>query len=106
MGEWVQALAPEELRATVNRVRYNSPHPGKILRSIRFEDPRTIPEAAEQLGVERTELERVLDGEAPITTALALSMESAWNTRADLWLDLQTDHDLAQARRSQERAAA
>ena len=62
---------------------------------IRFEDPRSIPAAAEQLGVECGELERVLDGKAPITPELALRMESVWNSRAGLWLDLQTDYDLA-----------
>ncbi len=106
MGEWIQALEPEELRARVDSVRGNPPHPGRILRSIRFEDPQTIRAAAEQLGVECAELERVLDGKAPITPELALRMESAWNSRADLWLDLQTDYDLAQARRTQQRNVA
>ena len=106
MGEWIQALAPEELRARVDSVRGDPPHPGRILRSIRFEDPQTIPAAAEQLGVECTELEQVLDGKAPITPALALRMESAWTSRADLWLDLQTDYDLAQARRTPQRNVA
>lgn len=99
MGEWMQALAPEELQARVDNVRRDPPHPGRILRSIRFEDPRSIPAAAEQLGVECGELEHVLDGKAPITPELALRMESVWNSRAGLWLDLQTDYDLAQARR-------
>ena len=101
MGEWIQALAPEELRARVDSVRTNPPHSGRILRSIRFEDPQAIPAAAEQLGVECMKLEHVLDGEAPITPALALRIESVWKSRADLWLDLQTDYDLAQARRTQ-----
>ena len=106
MGEWIQALAPEELRARVDNVRNNPPHPGRILRSVRFENPQAIPSAAEQLGIECAELERVLDGKAPITSALALRIESAWNSRADLWLDLQTDYDLAQARRKQQRNVA
>ena len=106
MGEWIQVLTPEELQASVDSVRSNPPHPGRILRGIRFEDSQTIPAAAEELGVECMELERVLNGEAPITPALALRIESAWNSRADLWLDLQTDYDLAQARRTQRRNVA
>ena len=106
MEEWIQAFTPEELRARVDSVRDNPPHPGRILRSIRFEDPQAIPAAAEQLGVKCAELERVLDGKAPITLALALRMESVWNSRANLWLDLQTDYNLAQARRTQQRNVA
>ena len=99
MGEWMQALAPEELQARVDNVRRDPPHPGRILRRVRFEDPQAIPAAAEQLGVECGELERVLDSEASITPELALSMESVWISRAGLRLDPQTDYDLAQARR-------
>ena len=77
MGKWIQALAPEELRARVDSVRGNPPHPGRTLRSIRFEDPQAIPSAAEQLGVQCAELERVPDGKAPIAPVLALRIESA-----------------------------
>ena len=58
MAEWIQLLTLEELRASVNSVRSNPPHPGRILRGIRFEDSQTIPAAAEELGVECMELER------------------------------------------------
>ena len=51
MGEWMQALAPEELQARVDNFRLDPPHPGRILRRIRFEDPQSVPAAAEQLGV-------------------------------------------------------
>ena len=99
MGEWIQAHTLEELQAKVENFRRNPPQSGRILWSIRFEDPLAIPAAADQLGIKFGELERVLDGKAPITPELALRMESVWNSRAGLRLDLQTDYDLAQARR-------
>ena len=73
-------------------------HSGGILRRIRFEDPRSVPATAEQLGVECGELERVLERKAPIAPELALRMESVWPARAGLCLDIQTDYDSAQKR--------
>ena len=89
------ALAPEELQPRLGNVRIDPPHPGRILRCIRFEDPRSIPAATEQLAVECGELERVLDGKAPIAPELVLRMESVWHSRAGGWLDFQTYYDLA-----------
>ena len=83
----------------MNNVRRNPPHHGRILRRIRFEDPWSIPAAAEQLGVECGELERGLGGNAPVAPELALHMESVWHSRACLRLDLKTDYDLAHKRR-------
>ena len=98
MGEWMQVVVPEELQARMHNVRPNPPHRGRVLRCIRFEDPRSIPVAADQRDVECGELERVIDGKAPITPELALRTESVWHARAGLWLDLQADYDLVQAR--------
>ncbi len=55
-----------------------------------------MPGAPEQLGVECSELVRVLDRKAAITAKLAPGMESVWHSRARLWLDPQTDCDLAE----------
>ena len=62
-------------------------------------DPRAIPAAAEQLGVECGGLERVHNSKAPITPELALCIGFVRNSRAGLWLDLRTVYDPALARR-------
>ncbi len=99
IGEWMQALAPEELQPRLDNVCSDPPPPDRILRRIRFEDPRSTPAAAEQQGIERGDRERVLDGKTPIAPELVLRMESVWHSRAGGWLDFQTYYDLAQAGR-------
>ncbi|MBS0309473.1 MAG: HigA family addiction module antidote protein [Proteobacteria bacterium] len=62
---------------------YNPPHPGETLREdILPALGLSVTDAAEQLGVTRAALSRVLNG------------------RADLWLGLQTDYDLWHARKT------
>ncbi len=58
-----------------------------------------VSEAAAKLGVSRNSLSRVVNGRAPITMNLALKMEAAGWATADVWLELQTKYDLAQARK-------
>lgn len=81
----------------------NPPHPGETLR----EDVLpalgiTVAAAADQLGVSRAALSRVLDGRAPVSTELALRLE-AWlgaenGGQADIWIAQQSAYDLWQAR--------
>lgn len=61
----------------------------------------TVTEAAQQLGVTRTALSRVLNGHAAISPEMALRLEQ-WlcienGGRADLWTARQAAYDLGQA---------
>jgi len=82
---------------------YNPPHPGETLREdILPALGLTVKEAAEQLGVARPSLSRVLNGRAAISPEMALRLEQ-WlgvenGGRADLWLAEQASYDLWQAR--------
>ena len=84
---------------------YNPPHPGLTLRDdILPALGLTVTEAAEQLGVGRQALSRVLNGRGAISTEMALRIEQ-WlgvdrGGRADVWLAQQTAYDLWQARKS------
>ena len=84
---------------------YNPPHPGLTLRDdVLPELGLSVTQAAEQLGVARVSLSRVLNGRAAISPEMALRIE-AWlgadhGGRAGLWLEMQTDYDLWQARQS------
>ena len=82
---------------------YNPPHPGETLRDdVLPALGLTVTKAADQLGVARPSLSRVLNGRAAISPEMALRIEQ-WlgienGGRADLWLAEQATYDLWQAR--------
>lgn len=84
---------------------HNPPHPGETIREdILPALGLSVTEAAEQLGVARPSLSRVLNGHAAISPEMALRLEQ-WlgvenGGRADLWLAEQATYDLWQARQS------
>ncbi|MGE8165221.1 HigA family addiction module antitoxin [Paraburkholderia sp. NPDC080076] len=87
----------------------NPPHPAAILREdILPALNLSVTEAASQLGVSRVMLSRLLNEHAAITPEMALRIEQ-WlgverGGRADLWLGMQLDYDLWQARKHAPRA--
>lgn len=82
---------------------FNPPHPGETLREeVLPALGLTVTAAAEQLGVTRAALSRVLNGRAAISPEMALRLEG-WlgvenSGRADLWIAQQATYDLWQAR--------
>lgn len=84
---------------------HNPPHPGETLRDdVLPALGLSVTEAAEQLGVTRAALSRVLNGRAAISPVMALRLE-AWlgvknGGRADLWIAEQAAYDLWQARKA------
>ncbi|NRO95063.1 HigA family addiction module antidote protein [Paraburkholderia sp. NMBU_R16] len=83
---------------------FNPPHLGATLREdILPALGLTVTQAAQQLGVTRSALSRVLNEHAAISPEMALRIE-AWlgverGGRADVWLAGQTAYDLWQARK-------
>ncbi|MBS0317827.1 MAG: HigA family addiction module antidote protein [Proteobacteria bacterium] len=81
---------------------FNPPHPGLTLRDdVLPALGLTVTEAAEQLGVSRVALSRVLNGKAAISPEMALRIE-AWlglarGGEARLWLAEQSAYDVWQA---------
>ncbi|MGV8894779.1 MAG: HigA family addiction module antitoxin [Burkholderiaceae bacterium] len=84
---------------------YNPPHPGETLREdVLPALGLSVTAAAEQLGVTRAALSRVLNCRAAILPMMALRLE-AWlgverGGRADLWIAEQAAYDLWQARKA------
>ncbi len=84
---------------------HNPPHPGETLREdILPALGLNVTQAAEQLGVTRAALSRVLNCRAGISPMMALRIE-AWigverGGRADLWIAEQAAYDLWQARKA------
>ena len=84
---------------------YNPPHPGLTLRDDVLPALKlSVTEAAQQLGVARVSLSRVLNGRAAISPEMALRIE-AWlgverGGEARLWLAEQSAYDLWQVRKA------
>jgi addiction module HigA family antidote len=84
---------------------HNPPHPGETLREdILPALGLTVTDAADQLGVTRATLSRVLNCRAAISPGMALRLEG-WlgvenGGRADLWISQQAAYDLWQARKA------
>ncbi|MCW8166737.1 addiction module antidote protein, HigA family [Verminephrobacter aporrectodeae subsp. tuberculatae] len=82
---------------------FNPPHPGATLREdVLPALGLSVTQAAQQLGVTRSALSRVLNGHAAISPEMALRIE-AWlgvarGGLADVWMAGQAAHDLWQAR--------
>lgn len=75
---------------------YNPPHPGETLREdVLPALGLTVTQAAEELGINRVTLSRVLNGKAGISIDLALRLE-AWldGPTAENWLRGQLAFDL------------
>src|SRR5450432_2902685 len=75
-------------------------HPGEVLRE-EFLIPLGLSAGAiaKACGVPRTRIERVANEETPITADTALRLGKALGTSAQLWLNLQNDHDVQIAKR-------
>lgn len=79
-------------------------HPGRILKS-HYLDPLhlSVSHVAQALGVSRKTLSQVINERGAVTPELALKLAKAFNTTAELWLNLQQAHTLwTIAHRSQE----
>ena len=76
-----------------------SHHPGETLLEDCIEAlGLTIAEAAEHLQVDEQALAAICECNAPITADMAIRFEQAFGSTAEMWLRMQTAHDLGQAR--------
>jgi addiction module HigA family antidote len=71
---------------------FEPPHPGAL-----FDDylgDVSLAEAARRVGVTRATLSRIRNGHAGITAPMAVRLGELFGTSAELWLGMQTAHDL------------
>ena len=80
----------------MSRMR-NPAHPGEVLREW-LPDGMTITKAAEELQISRVMLSKVLNGKAGVTAGMALRLSLWLGSTPDLWLGMQTQWDLWQAK--------
>lgn len=78
---------------------FNPSHPGEILRQYMGHD-LTVSALADHLGVTRANLSMILNGRSGISAPMSLKLDDAFGTSEGFWLRLQTNYDLAQARRT------
>ncbi|MCL1481811.1 HigA family addiction module antitoxin [Marinobacter sp. M3C] len=78
---------------------YQPPHPGETLREdVLPELKLSVTELARRLGMARETLSRIMHGRAPVSPDLAVRLELAGIGKARVWLGVQMDYDLWQAR--------
>jgi addiction module HigA family antidote len=74
---------------------HNPAHPGEVLRE--YLGDITVTEAAACLSVTRATLSRILNGNAGISADMALRLEQALGTSAEMWLEMQLKYELWEA---------
>lgn len=76
---------------------HNPPHPGEILKEdVLPELGLTVTQAAEQLGVSRVTLSRMINGHAAISAEMAIRLAQWLGGNPETWLRSQVQHDLWQ----------
>jgi len=75
---------------------HNPAHPGEILREW-IPEGMTVTTAAEQLGVSRVMLSKILNAKAGVSAEMALRLSAWLDTSPEVWLEMQSAYDLWQA---------
>ena len=73
-------------------------HPGEVLSGWIADLGLSVTAFAKHLGISRIMLSRILNQRAAVTADMALRLSEALGTSPDLWLQMQTQRDLWQAR--------
>nr|WP_255531417.1 HigA family addiction module antitoxin [Pontibacter sp. 172403-2] len=77
---------------------YIPPHPGEILRDYTDTTRLMVTQIAENLHISRKVLYEILNGHVNISVEMAWKLSAAFSTSPELWVNLQLQHDLCQAR--------
>ena len=76
---------------------FNPPHPGEVVKEYLPENV-SVTEAAKKLGVSRQAFSAIINGRAGITADMALRLAKSLGTSPDMWLGMQMQYDLWQAK--------
>lgn len=83
---------------------YDPPHPGEHLREDWIKPlGLTITRTAAILGVARKTVDAIVNGRAGISPEMAIRISKAFGGNPDVWLRMQTDYDLWQAKKNADR---
>ena len=82
-------------------VMRNPPHPGEFIREVYLQSfAITGRQLSEKLGVSPSTLNRVLKGQSGISSEMALRLSKALGRSPEIWLAMQDNFNLWQARKS------
>ena len=84
----------------------NPAHPGDILQDSLDEMGWSVTEFSERLGMSRSTVSELMESRCGITPVMALALERIGWSKAEFWMRLQANYDLAQARRELENTAS
>ena len=80
-------------------------HPGELLNEIYLSQLGwTQAKLAQELDCSHREVNEVINGKRSISSDFALDLERVLNTEAEMWVRLQAEYDLDQARKKREAA--
>ena len=75
-------------------------HPGEILREMYLSPLNlTVTETAKALGITRKTFSELINCNSSVSIAMALKLSKAFDTTAELWLNMQQNFDLWNARK-------
>lgn len=78
---------------------YNPPHPGKVLKELYLNEYKiSVTALALKLGVSRVTASELVNCKNGISAEMALKLAKAFKTTPQLWLNMQQQYDLWQAR--------
>ena len=81
----------------------NPPHPGLSVRHDCLEPlGLNVTDGAKTLGITRQALNNLVNGKSGISSEMAIRLDKAFGGGADVWLGLQLDYGLAQARKNEQ----
>ena len=98
------AVPGELLEEFAKHLDRNPWHPGRHIAMTCERKSLSIPEAAVKFCIECADLTAVIEERASVTPDLALRMEAAGWSAAEVWMQWQCEYDLAQERQRRERA--
>lgn len=87
---------------------HSPPHPGAILADtvLGNDGGKSVSAFAEELGISRVALSRVVNGRAAVSVDMALALAEATGTSPESWLNMQTAYDLWKARLARRKVLA
>ena len=84
----------------------NPAHPSAILQDSLDEMGWSVTEFSTKLGISCGAVSQLMKSRCGISPTMALALERIGWSNADFWMRLQSNYDLAQARRDEEAKAA
>lgn len=78
----------------------NPAHPGLLVKECLDDLGLSVAKAAKGIGITRQQLHNVIAGRSAVTPEMAVRFEMAFGGKADTWLRMQTNYDLAQIRKN------